>query len=73
MSNIRQVEICKSEDGNQWYINAIGGNGEIVLTSEMYVSKANARRSAEEAFPGAMIVEEDEGAVEGHPVIDDGV
>ena len=30
----------------EFYINLVGGNGEIMLTSEMYPTKQNANRAA---------------------------
>jgi uncharacterized protein YegP (UPF0339 family) len=39
------VDILESTD-SQWYFTVKGNNGEIVATSEMYASKANAERGA---------------------------
>ena len=65
MSNVTRIEIFKAEDvgelepGDQWYYNALASNGEVVVTSEMYVSRSNAERAATETFPDAEIAEEE--------------
>jgi uncharacterized protein YegP (UPF0339 family) len=44
-----RVEIWQSRDG--WRVRLIGGNGEIITTSEAYFSKWNAKRAARRVFP----------------------
>lgn len=68
-SNVKYVEINKAvpkdaegEDG--WYFNAVAANGEIVSTSEVYTTKADAKRGAEGVFPGVEQIEEDQEASE---------
>lgn len=40
------IEIHRSKD-DQFYFNVVANNGEIVATSEMYTTKANARMGVE--------------------------
>lgn len=39
------IEIRQSKDG-QWYYVCIANNGEVMNTSELYPSKSNAKRAA---------------------------
>lgn len=41
----RNFEVLEAVDG-EWYFNLVASNGEIVGTSELYVSKTNAERGA---------------------------
>lgn len=40
-----QVVVCTVDD-ERWWVDIIGGNGEIVMTSELYDSASNAKRAA---------------------------
>ena len=37
----------KQGAGGQWYVRLMGGNGEVMLFSEIYDSKGNAARAAD--------------------------
>lgn len=39
------VQMVEAADG-KWYVRVKGGNGEIVLTTQRYSTKSNAKRSA---------------------------
>ncbi len=71
-SNVKRVELLKADsDESAWYFRAVAGNGEVVAVSEMYSSRANARRQAQETFPGATIVGESGATIVGD-IEDDG-
>lgn len=64
-SNAAKIEIRKAdttklpgvpEDEDRWFFNALAKNGEIVATSELYNSEANAVRAAQDTFPEARLV-----------------
>ena len=40
-----KIEIRKSDLGGWWFV-LLGRNSKVVMTSEMYVSRSNARRAA---------------------------
>lgn len=56
-TNVVKVEIHQAthDDGISeagWYFNALAGNGEIVVSSELYTTRASAERGARSVFPG---------------------
>jgi len=54
-TNVKSVEILptsvEADEQVEWYFNAVAGNGEIVMTSETYTTKHDAKRGAEGVFP----------------------
>jgi hypothetical protein len=70
-TNVTQVEICKADpkdpaDAEQWYFNGIAGNGEVVVTSELYTTLSDAKRGARDVFPVALMIVEAEEAKDGN-------
>jgi len=65
------LEVRQSANSVEWYVRCVAPNGEVLWTTEMYASKANALRSAERlAVPsgGALPIE----VVERHAPFPDG-
>jgi uncharacterized protein YegP (UPF0339 family) len=50
-----KYEIKKSSDG-QYYFNLVASNGEVVATSERYVTKSNAERGVTAVRSAAKVV-----------------
>lgn len=48
--NVRVIEVKPSADG-QFYFTGQAGNGEVVVTSELYTRKEDAERGARAVFP----------------------
>lgn len=70
-TNVVKCEIRSSEDG-QWYFVGVAGNGEIVVTSEMYTKKDDASDAAVAVFPGVARVSADPVSVDDAEDDDDG-
>jgi len=54
MSNLQQIPktfhyrlVVKEAKDGQWYFNMVAPNNKVVMTSEMYVTKRNAKKAAE--------------------------
>lgn len=55
-TNAVKIEIFQGKD-DQWYFRPVGGNGEILATSEGYATSTNAERAANELLPGVEVVD----------------
>ncbi len=51
-----KFEIKRAKDG-QYYFNLLAGNGEIILTSEMYKAKASAKNGIESVKKNCILEE----------------
>jgi len=50
----RHIEVTKRADGDTGY-RLVGGNGEVMSSSEGYTRRSDAVRAAADAFPGVDI------------------
>lgn len=51
------IEIFKGKGVQPWRFRVKAANGEVVASSEGYLTKWNAKRAARKAFPGVPITE----------------
>ena len=51
------VHIFKGHGLQPWYVRLVSDNGQVLVISEGYFSKWNAKRAARRMFPGVQIRE----------------
>lgn len=62
-SNVTEIEVYEGDDGWRWRAKA--GNGETVATGEQHGSFSDARRAAQDVFPGVPIIRAQEADPDG--------
>lgn len=55
MSPVHKIELF-SHDGHKYHFRPLGGNGEILYTSQAYANRWNAKRAANRLHPGVEVV-----------------
>ena len=50
------VEIYKGKGVQPWRIRPVAANGKVIMQSEGYLTKWNAKRAAKKMYPGVKLV-----------------
>lgn len=51
------IQLFKGEGRQPWYLRLVSSNGQVLVVSEGYFSKWNAKRAARKNFPHATFVD----------------
>jgi hypothetical protein len=51
------IQLFKGKGIQPWYLRAVSDNGQVLVTSEGYFSKWNAKRAARKNFAGVLLVD----------------